>query len=53
MTNAPDELESLKAISARLGYRFERVETETEIIERMIRTDGSVAVTATKRKANA
>lgn len=53
MTDAPNVLESLKAISARLGYRFERVETETEIVERMIRADGTVAVTATKRKANA
>jgi excisionase family DNA binding protein len=35
-----------------IGYRFERSETETEIIEQMIRPDGSVAVTSARPKAH-
>ncbi len=39
----------MKAIAASLGYRFER-ETRADgaVVERMLRADGSVAVTATK-----
>jgi hypothetical protein len=44
-------LSVLKALAQAMGYRFEQIDTDTEIIERMIRPDGSVAVTATRKRS--
>lgn len=38
--------EDLKTEAIRRGYRFERTDTDEEIVERMIRPDGTVAVIA-------
>jgi len=43
---------ALKAMANAVGYTFEQSETETEIIEQMIRPDGSVAVTSARPKAH-
>jgi excisionase family DNA binding protein len=49
----PDlSLVALKAMAQAIGYSYERSETETEIIEQMIRPDGSVAVTAARPKVH-
>jgi excisionase family DNA binding protein len=51
--DAPDlSLVALKAMAQAIGYSFERSETDTEIIEQMIRPDGSVAVTAARPKVH-
>lgn len=43
-------LDILKQIAISKGYRIEREETETHIIEKLIRPDGTVAVTAKRPK---
>ena len=48
----PHEITAIvKAEAQRRGYRFRRYETDTEIIEQMIRPDGTVAITATMKKS--
>lgn len=44
-------LEQAKALAIALGYQVKCTETSTHVVEQVIRPDGSVAVTATKRKS--
>jgi len=45
-----DQIAALREIAQHMGYTFERTESAGTITERMIRPDGSVAITATKKK---
>ena len=43
-------LDEIKVFAEKLGYTIKRTETDTEIIEEVIRPDKTVAVTAKKYK---
>lgn len=45
-----DVIKLVRAHMESNGYRFERSESATEIVEQVVRPDGSVAVTAKKFK---
>lgn len=43
-------LASIRAVGVQLGYRYETTEEGGDIVERVYRPDGSLAITARKRK---